>query len=330
MKILITGGGGYLGSILTRKLLEKNYEVRVLDPMWYGKESLQECFDNSNFELVQEDMRNLISTVKSMKGVDGVIHLASLVGMPVSNIEPRTSEEINYLATKNIAELCQLHEIQTYIFASTCSVYGAQPNKLITEKSPTAPLDFYARQKWLSERAIGWLNRAPTILRFGTLFGMSHRIRFDLVINLFIAQALTDGKITVHGGEQFRPFLHVQDAADCLVFALENDLTGVYNVVSENLTILDAAKRIQSLSGCEVIISKDITDERNYKVSSKKINSTGFLAKRKIEDAFTEIKKAIETKSIDNYKNKIYSNYEFLYSSKEIQEKVFIQGMNED
>ena len=330
MKILITGGGGYLGSILTRKLLEKNYEVRVLDPMWYGKKSLQECFDNPKFELVQEDMRNLISTVKSMKGVDGVIHLASLVGMPVSNIEPRTSEEINYLATKNIAELCQLHEIQTYIFASTCSVYGAQPNKLITEKSPTAPLDFYARQKWLSERAIGWLNRAPTILRFGTLFGMSHRIRFDLVINLFIAQALTDGKITVHGGEQFRPFLHVQDAADCLVFALENDLTGVYNVVSENLTILDAAKRIQSLSGCEVIISKDIIDERNYKVSSKKINSTGFLAKRKIEDAFTEIKKAIETKSIDNYKNKIYNNYEFLYSSKEIQEKVFIQGINED
>ena len=159
---------------------------------------------------------------------------------------------------------------------------------------------------------------------------MSHRLRFDLVINLFIAQAITDGKITVHGGEQFRPFLHVQDAADCLVFALENDLTGVYNVVSENLTILDAAKRIQSLSGCEVIISNDIIYERNYKVSSKKINSTGFLAKRKIEDAFTEIKKAIETKSIDNYKDKIYNNYEFLYSSKEIQEKVFIQGINED
>ena len=170
MRVLITGGGGYLGSLVTRKLISKGYQVRVMDQLWYGKEPLNECLNNKNFELVQEDIRNLIATVKAMKDVDAVIHLASIVGMPASSIEPRTSEEINYLATKNIAELCQLHGIDTYIFASSCSIYGSQPDKLITEKSEIKPLDYYARSKFLSERAIGWLNRAPTIFRFGTLF----------------------------------------------------------------------------------------------------------------------------------------------------------------
>ena len=142
MRILITGGAGYVGSLLTRKLLLKGYQVRVIDGLWYGKEPIRECINNNNFELVEDDIRNLTSTVRAMKNVDAVIHLASIVGMPASSIEPRTSEEINYLATKNIAELCQLHGIETYIFASTCSVYGSQPNKIINEKSPTSPLDY--------------------------------------------------------------------------------------------------------------------------------------------------------------------------------------------
>ena len=126
MRVLITGGAGYLGSILSRKLLSKGYQVRVLDALWYGNESIKELDKDENFELIKEDIRNLVPTVKSMIDVDAVIHLASIVGMPASSIEPRTSEEINYLATKNIAELCQLHDIETYIFASTCSVYGSQ------------------------------------------------------------------------------------------------------------------------------------------------------------------------------------------------------------
>ena len=327
LKVLITGGGGYLGSILSKKLLEKNYEVRVIDQLWYGKEPLNDCLSNDKFELVQEDIRNLTATVKAMKNVDAVIHLASIVGMPASSIEPRTSEEINYLATKNIAELCQLHGIETYIFASSCSVYGSQPNQMITEKSEIKPLDYYAKAKFLSERAIGWLNRAPTILRFGTLFGFSPRMRFDLVINLFIAQAIKEGKITVHGGEQFRPFLHVSDAADSIIFSLEHNLDGKFNVISENMTILDAAKRISKLSGCEIEVSQDIKDERNYQVSAEKIKQFGFSASHNIEYAFEEIKKAIESGDIEDYKQKHHSNYDFLYSSKEMQEKVFIQGI---
>ena len=327
LNILITGGAGYLGSILTRKLLEKGYKVRILDDLWYGKEPINECLKNENFELVKDDLRNLTATVRAMKDVDGVIHLASIVGMPASSIEPRTSEEINYLATKNIAELCTLHKIPTYIFASTCSVYGSQPDQLITEKSDVSPMDFYAEQKSLSERAISWLNKAPTILRFGTLFGYSPRMRFDLVINLFIAQALTENKITVYGGNQYRPFLHVQDAAESLLFAIENDLSGTYNVISENLTILDAAKRISELTGCEIQISNENEDKRNYRVSGDKINKMGFKPKFSIEDAFYEIKERIVSKEIKDYKNQIYSNYKLLFSSKEMQSRVFIQGI---
>ena len=328
MKILLTGGGGYLGSVLTRKLLSKGYQVRIIDPLWYGNESIKELIKDSNFELIQDDVRNLVTTVKSLKDVDAVIHLASIVGMPASSIEPRTSEEINYLATKNIAELCQLHDIGTYIFASTCSVYGYQPNLLITEKSHLDPLDYYAKQKYLSERAIGWLNRAPTIFRFGTLFGLSKRMRFDLVINLFIAQALKEGKITVYGGNQYRPFLHVQDAADSLIFGIEKNLTGTFNVVSENFTILQAAEKISNITGCEIIISKENEDNRNYKVSAEKIKQVGFVPERKIEDAIEEITDVFHKGDITDYNDVKYSNYKLLYSSKKMQEKVFIQGIS--
>jgi len=298
LRVLITGGAGYLGSVLSQKLLAKGYNVRVMDALWYGNESIEDLKKNENFELIKEDIRNLVPTVKAMIDVDAVIHLASIVGMPASSIEPRTSEEINYLATKNIAELCQLHDIETYIFSSTCSVYGYQPNKIINEKSHVAPLDFYAKQKYLSERATGWLNRSPTIYRFGTLFGLSPRMRFDLVINLFVAQALTDGKITVFGGKQERPFLHVSDAADSLIFGIEKNITGTYNVISENMTILQAAERIKKIIGCEIEISTENEDNRSYRVSAEKIKQVGFTPLKNLDDTIKEIKDAFSNKFI--------------------------------
>jgi len=327
LRVLITGGAGYLGSVLSRKLLAKGYDVRVMDALWYGSESIEDLKKNQKFELIKEDIRNLVPTVKAMIDVDAVIHLASIVGMPASSIEPRTSEEINYLATKNIAELCQLHDIETYIFASTCSVYGYQPNKIINEKSHVAPLDFYAKQKYLSERATGWLNRSPTIYRFGTLFGLSPRMRFDLVINLFVAQALTDGKITVFGGKQERPFLHVSDAADSLIFGIEKNITGTYNVISENMTILEAAERIKKIIGCEIEISTENEDNRSYRVSADKIKQVGFKPLKNLDDSIKEIKDAFSNKSLKNYNDIKYNNYKTLYSSKEVQKEVFIEGI---
>jgi len=326
VRVLITGGAGYLGTLLSKKLCDKGYEVRVIDALWYGKEPLKELINQKNFEIICADIRDLTKTIKSMKDVDAVIHLASIVGMPASSIEPRTSEEINYLATKNIAELCTLHNISTYIFASTCSVYGIQSDSIITEKSPTTPLDFYSKQKWVSERAILWLNRAPTILRFATLFGLSPRMRFDLVVNLFIAQSILEGKITVHGGDQNRPFLHVTDAADSVIFSLENNLTGTYNVVSENLSIMDVAKKISKLSNCEIEVSNENPDKRNYTVSGEKMKQIGFSTEKRIEDAFNEIKGVIDNGEFKDYQNPKYNNYKFLTNSKAMKDKVFIQG----
>jgi len=322
MRLLVTGGGGYLGSIFCRKMLAKGHKVKVLDALWYGKESLEELSNNPDFELVQEDIRNLVSTVSAMKDADTVVHLASIVGMPASSIDPILSEEVNYLATKNIAELCQLHEIETYVFASTCSVYGSQPNTLITEKSKVAPIDFYATQKYLSEKATRWLNRSPLIFRFGTLFGYSPRMRFDLVINLFVAQAIKEGKITVFGGNQNRPFLHVDDAAESIVFGLENNLTGTYNVITENFTMLQAAKKVSEITGCEIQIKPEVEDERHYEVSADKLSLTGFRPSKKLKDGIKEIIDIFSDGKIKDFNDKKYSNYEILLDKRETDELV--------
>ena len=142
------------------------------------------------------------------------------------------------------------------------------------------------------------LNTAPTILRFGTLFGLSPRMRFDLVINLFIAKALEEKEVTVFGGNQYRPFLHVEDAADSIIFALEKDLTGTYNVMSENFTILNAAKKIKELTNCDIQISDENEDKRNYNVSADKIKDIGFKPEKNVEYAFNQIKKAFEDGTI--------------------------------
>ena len=151
-------------------------------------------------------------------------------------------------------------------------------------------------------------------------------MRFDLVINLFIAQAIQEEKITVFGGNQHRPFLHVKDAADSIVFSLENDVTGTYNIISENHTILEVAKIISKLTGCEIEISNNDEDKRDYNVLGDKIKKMGFSPAYKIEDAFKEIKNLIEDKKI-NFKDPKYNNYKLLFGSKEMQEKVFVQGL---
>ena len=324
MQVLVTGGAGYLGSILTRKLLSKGHHVTVFDALWYGKEPIMDCLNNNKFKLINEDIRNLIPTVKALKNMDAVIHLASVVGMPASSIEPKTSEEVNYLATKNLAELCELHGIDTCIFASTCSVYGSQGNNLITEKSKVNPLDYYAQSKWLSERSIQYLHHAPTILRFGTLFGTSHRLRFDLVVNLFIIQSIFEGEITVDGGEQYRPFLHVNDAADSLIFALDKNLTGTYNVISENKTIMQVAELVSEISGCKINVSQKNPDKRNYRVSADKIKASGFSPIHTIKESFKEFQDKVKSGEIKNYKEAIYNNYKQLFESDEARKKAFI------
>ena len=325
MRILLTGGSGYLGSVLTRKLLTNGHHVRILDNFLFGKGSLKDIQDNKKLELVTGDIRDLSVVGKSLKNIDAVIHLASIVGTQSAELDAKISTEINFMATRNIAELCKIYKIKQFIFASTCSVYGAQPDRLIAENSEVDPMDSYGLSKFQSERAILQTYDYPTILRLGTLFGASHRMRFDLAINLFIAQAMNKEKMTVFGGEQWRPFLHVDDAAEAFSFAVENKMEGTYNAVWKNLTINQMAKDVKKLIPSQVDLSKDIVDKRDYRVSGKKLERFGFKAKKDIAYAAKEFKSKI-LEDVENYKQDKYSNYKSFFNSKSIQRKVYTQG----
>ncbi len=325
MKILVTGGSGYLGSILTRKLLVNGHHVRILDNFLFGKDSIKDIENNKNLEIVEGDIRDLSIVGKSLKNIDSVIHLASIVGTQSAELDPKTSIEINFMATRNIAELCKIYKIKQFIFASTCSVYGAQPDQLIAENSEVNPLDSYGLSKFQSERAILQVYDYPTILRLGTLFGASHRMRFDLAINLFISQAMNKEKITVFGGTQWRPFLHVDDAAEAFSFAVENKMEGIYNVIWKNLTINQMAKDVKKLVPTQIELSKDIVDKRDYRVTGAKLEKFGFKAKKDISYAVKEFKSKILS-DVKNYKQDKYSNYKSFFNSKSIQRKVYTQG----
>jgi nucleoside-diphosphate-sugar epimerase len=326
MKVVVTGGAGYVGSVLCRRLLKEGHEVKCLDNLLYGIEPIQPLLSNPTFHLVEGDIRNMTTITNTIDGADAVIHLASIVGAQASDLNQKATMEINYLATQNIAELCTLHGIPRFIFASTCSVYGAQPDSTLDEDSPTPqPVDFYGQTKLKSEEAIKRVFPNATILRTATLFGYSYRMRFDLAVNRFIAQALQDKKVTVFGGSQFRPFLHVADIVEAYLFALNHNLEGIYNVHWENWRIVDIAKLITEELGAEMDVSTKIVDNRDYRVSSEKINKLGFKPQRTIQQAIKEISEHYKTEFKD-YKQPKFENYGSIFNSNAVQSKIYTQG----
>jgi nucleoside-diphosphate-sugar epimerase len=325
MRIVVTGGAGYLGSCLCRRLLEEGHEVKCLDNLMYGLEPIKPLLENSRFHLVEGDIRDMTTITTAINGAEAVIHLASIVGQQAANLNPKATMEINYLATKNIAELCTLHSINHFIFASTCSVYGAQPNNLINENSPTCPVDLYGETKIKSEAAVLSVFPTATILRTATLFGLSRRMRFDLAVNRFIAQAIQDKKLTVFGGRQYRPFLHIEDAVEAYLLVLRDELRGTYNISWENWQIIDVAQRIADSLDAEVDVSTKIVDLRDYKVSYDKIRKLGFKPERTIQTAIKEISDCYKERFTD-YKLPQYDNYGTIFNSKSVQSKVYTQG----
>ena len=325
VRIVVTGGAGYLGSCLCRRLLEENHEVTCLDNLLYGVEPIRPLLRNTNFHLLEGDIRDMTTITTAINGAEAVIHLASIVGQQAANLNPKVTMEINYLATKNLAELCRLHNVSTLIFASTCSVYGARPNDLIDEKSATCPVDLYGETKIRSEAAILDVFPDATILRTATLFGSSPRMRFDLAVNRFVAQALQDKKLMVFGGQQYRPFLHVQDAVEAYLLVLRHHLKGIYNISWENWQIADVAKLISDSLGAEMEISTKVVDLRDYKVSYDKIKKMGFRPERSIQLAMKEISDRYEDEFKD-YRLPKFDNYGSIFNSKEVQNKIYTQG----
>ncbi len=322
-KVLVIGGAGYLGTVLVEALVNHGYQVRILDSFIYGKKPIKRFEGNPNVEINEGDIRNIECVNSSMASAGSVILLAAVVGDPASANRPEQTVETNYLASQAIASACKLKKIQRFIYASTCSVYGiGGEGVMLDENSPLNPVSLYAQTKISSEEIIRNMadsSFAPTLMRMSTLYGYSPRMRFDLVVNTMTMTAFTEKKIHIYGGEQWRPLMHVKDAAHAYIKVLESDIElvrgKVYNVGSEqqNYKIKDVANRISTvLKEVSVNLEHTSTDARDYRVSFKKIqDELGFMPAHTIEEAAKEIYAKLESKEIKNPKQKVYYNHYF-------------------
>jgi nucleoside-diphosphate-sugar epimerase len=321
-KVLVIGGAGYIGSALLPKLLAKGYHVRLLDLLIYGTEPIEEVLGHPNLEIMQADFRQVDKVVEAMRTIDAVIHLGAIVGDPACALDEELTIEVNLMATRMIAEVAKGSGVSRFVFASTCSVYGAN-DEMLDERSALNPVSIYARSKIASEKVLMSMASSdfgPTLLRFGTIYGLSGRTRFDLVINLLTAKALVENQITVFGGDQWRPFVHVDDAALAVLLALEAPLPlvgkEVFNVGcdDQNFTIQQAGETIQRLVPTAALISMGSdTDRRNYKVSFGKIHKTlGFTPRWTVEQGVRQVIEAVQSGKVTNYHDAKYSNVKFL------------------
>lgn len=320
--VLVVGGAGYIGSILTRQLLDAGYRVRVLDLELFGTKSLADVLEHPRLEVMKGDFRNIEDAARALRGMDAVCHLAAIVGDPACALDRETTIAVNYAAAKMMAQLAKANGVTKFVFASTCSVYGDSED-IMSETSPLNPVSLYATTKIDAERAL--LDTAdadfqPTILRFATAYGWSHRPRFDLVANLFSAQAVTDKKIRVFNGEQWRPFVHTRDIARACVLTLEAPLAKVggqiFNVgdESQNYTLTQLGQIVaQSCPGIEVEEVRNGDDARNYRVNFSKIRRTlGFRASIDLVDGVQEMVDAVCGGHVSNWREPIYSNSKHL------------------
>lgn len=320
--VLVVGGAGYIGSILTRQLLDAGYRVRVLDLELFGTESLEGVMDHPRLETMKGDFRNVEDAARALRGMDAVCHLAAIVGDPACALDRETTITVNYAAAKMMAQLAKANGISKFVFASTCSVYGDSEH-IMSEDSPLNPVSLYATTKIDAERAL--LDAAdaefqPTILRFATAYGWSHRPRFDLVANLFSAQAVTDQKIRVFNGEQWRPFVHTRDIARACVMTLEAPLSRIggqiFNVgdESQNYTLAQLGQIVaQANPGTIVEDVRNNDDMRNYRVNFSKIRTViGFRASVDLVEGVQEMVDAVRSGNVANWRAPIYSNSKHL------------------
>ncbi len=322
--VLVIGGAGYIGSALVPLLLQRNYRVRVLDILLFGDSSLRNVRQAEGLELIHGDFRNVETLYQAMQDVDAVVHLGAIVGDPACNVDEELTIDVNLISTRLIAEVAKTRGVRRLIFASTCSVYGAN-NDVLDERSETRPLSLYGHTKLASERVLLEMNSdrlAPTILRFATIHGLSGRTRFDLVVNLLAARARLDGQISIHGGNQWRPFIHVDDAAAGIVATLQAPVElvhgEIFNVGSDNqnFSILEIGNLVQqAVPGTEMHVDDQNEDPRNYRVSFRKIhNYLGFEPQRDVSYGIQQVLTAIANGEIVDYEDPRYSNAKYLSS----------------
>ncbi|MFH2091042.1 MAG: SDR family oxidoreductase [Pseudomonadota bacterium] len=291
MKILVTGGCGYIGSVLIPKLLDMGYDVIAYDLMWFG--NYLEPHDR--LEIVHGDVRD--TALVPMQNVTAVIHLANVANDPCGDLDAKLVWEVNALATMGLVEHAIANNVKQFIYASSGSVYGVKQEDQVTEELSLVPISDYNKTKMISERILLSYadNIAVHIVRPATVCGLSPRMRLDVSVNMLTMQALKNQLITVFGGDQVRPNIHIQDITDVFIHFLkkENTDTGIYNAGFENISILDIANKVTDKIDAKIKITQS-NDPRSYRLNADKLLSTGFVPGYSVDAAIDEIAEAVK------------------------------------
>lgn len=326
MNLLIVGGAGYIGSMMSHYFLKKGYKVKIFDKLYFGIDPIKDIIEDDNCELIEGDIVNINTYKGIFNNIDAVIHLAGLSNNPSCDLNPDWSVEVNQKATHKLACLAKDNGVQRFLFASSCSVYGKAKSISLNENSRTNPVTVYAQTKFHSEEILRSLqneNFHPTILRMATVFGWSYRMRFDLAINMMTLYAYNKGRIFVTGGgEQWRPFVHVMDVVKAYEIVFNAPLSKISNQIfnlgsnDNNIQIKNLAYMVQEkLPSIQVDLVPEDSDQRTYHVSFDKIASelsykTQYSIQAGIKDVLTSLK-AGKVKNPDDIK---YFNIKILLS----------------
>jgi nucleoside-diphosphate-sugar epimerase len=285
MKILVTGACGYKGHVLIPKLLSRGYEIVAFDLQWFGN-FLE---PHQNLKVVKGDVRNIESI--PLTNVDCIIHLSSIANDPCGDLNPKLTWEVSALATMQLADKAKRVGIKRFIYASSGSVYGLKEEPQVIEELELKPISEYNKTKMVGERVLLSYqdDMVVQIVRPATVCGYSPRMRLDVSVNLLTMQALSKGKITVFGGDQVRPNIHIDDITDVYLHLIDHpEVTGVYNAGFENISIMDIAKLVTKYIPVEIAVTES-NDPRSYRINSDKLLATGYKPKNTVEDAIREI-----------------------------------------
>jgi nucleoside-diphosphate-sugar epimerase len=302
--VLVTGGAGYIGSVLAERLLARGYQVRILDRLYWGRGPLARVIDR--VELVEADLREMPAS--ALDGVDAVIHLSGLSNDPTAEYDPEANWQMNAIATETLARGCLDRDVQRLVFASSCSLYDGLPPGMHDETAPIRPRGAYATSKRYGEEALLSLageGLCPVILRNGTVYGHSPRMRFDLVVNTFVKDALLRGQLSLHGGGwMWRPLVDVVDVSDAMIAVMEAPAElvrgEIFNVLHSNYQIRELAMLVAGsvqLLGRPVTLREEPAPQltRDYECSNAKLASRlGFQPSRSVVEAITGILSAID------------------------------------